>query len=90
VEVIATDEFEARLPERRGARVTVRMRDGSKRSAEVEQPIGDAAYHPLGWDEIRAKLSDLIGADRMIRLEGAVRALPAQPVDVLLEELERS
>ena len=90
VEVKATDEFEARLPERRGARVTVRMRDGSKRSAEVEQPIGDAAYQPLGWDEIRAKLSDLIGADRMIRLEGAVRAMPAQPVDVLLEELERS
>lgn len=90
VEVKATDEFETRLPERRGARVTVQMYDGSKRSAEVEQPIGDSAHHPLGWDEIRTKLSDLIGTDRTMRLETAVRALPSQPADTLLEEVMRS
>jgi 2-methylcitrate dehydratase PrpD len=90
VEVKATDEFENRLPERRGARVTVQMHDGSKRSAEVEQPVGDSAHHPLGWDEIRTKLSDLVGTDRTTRLETTVQALPTQPVDTLLEELLRS
>ena len=90
VEVKATDEFETRLPERRGARVTVQMYDGSRRSAEVEQPVGDSAHQPLGWDEISTKLSELVGTDRAIHLETAVRALPSQSTDNLLEELMRS
>lgn len=90
VRVEVTDEYEARLPDRRGARVTVRLRGGSDRSAAVEQPIGDSAHQPLGWDAIRNKLRDLIGADRTIRLEKSVSALPREPVDELIEELTRS
>ena len=90
VEVKATDEFEERLPERRGARVTVRMKDGSERTAEVVQPVGDSGFQPLGWDEIHAKLTSLLGPDRTARLEATVRALPIESVDVLLEELTRS
>jgi 2-methylcitrate dehydratase PrpD len=90
IDVRATEEFESRLPEKRGARVTVRMRDGSERSAEVEQPVGDAAHEPLGWDGIRSKLGGLIGVDRTERLETLLRSLPDEPVDILIEELTRS
>ena len=89
VDVKATDEFEQRLPEQRGSRVTVRMTDGSRVSAEVAQPVGDSAHQPLGWNEIRDKLGDLIGTERTTRLETTVRALPTEPVDVLFEELTR-
>ena len=90
IDVRATEEFESRLPDKRGARVTVRMRDGSERSAEVEQPVGDAAHQLLGWDGIRSKLGGLIGVDRTERLETLLRSLPDEPVDILIEELTRS
>jgi 2-methylcitrate dehydratase PrpD len=76
VTVRATEAFETRLPERRGARVTAHLADGTTRSAEVENPIGDATFHPLGWPQIRSKLQALIGASASGRLEEIVRALP--------------
>lgn len=90
VAVTATDEFERRLPERRGARVSVQMSDGSRRSAEVEQPVGDASNHPLGWDEVRTKLTDLIGIDRVAELEGTLRSLESESVGPLLLAVTRS
>ncbi|MEE8331272.1 MAG: MmgE/PrpD family protein [Acidimicrobiia bacterium] len=90
VAVVATDEFERRLPERRGARVSVRMRDGSRRSAEVEQPVGDSSNQPFGWDEVRAKLTGLIGTERVAELEGTLRDLEGQPVGPLLLAVTRS
>jgi len=90
VDVVASDEFEARLPDQRGARVTVRMKDGSTRTANVDQPVGDAAHRPLGWGDVRNKVADLIGHDRAKRLQRVVAALPDQPVDRLIEELRKS
>lgn len=87
VTVVATDEFNNRLPERRGARVTVVSRDGTEISAEVEQPIGDAAHQPMGWGEIRAKSASLIGSDRSEVLEQAVRDLEYGSVDELIDAL---
>ncbi len=90
VAVVATDEFECGLPERRGARVTVQMRDGSRRAAEVDQPVGDAS-DPFGWDEIRAKVTGLIGNERAVVLEKAVCELEGgRPVGPLLEAVARS
>ena len=58
--VRASDEFAARLPDERGARVTLTLTDGRRLSAEVPNPVGDAAYHPFGLPEVRAKLSGLL------------------------------
>jgi 2-methylcitrate dehydratase PrpD len=88
--MVASEEFESRLPDRRGARVSVVTSQESTRSFEVEQPIGDSGYRPLGWDEIRDKVGELIGAERAQRLERAIRSLPDEPVESLLAELERS
>lgn len=89
VEVVATDQFESRLPEKRGARVTLRLVDGSQPTVEVEQPVGDATHHPFGWDEVREKLTGLVGADRTRRLEETVRGLPTGSVAGLMEEVTR-
>lgn len=93
VSVRATEEFERRLPERRGARVTVHLADGTARTAEVENPIGAEAHRPLGWREIRSKLAALIGASASEDLEAIVRALPEapqarEPLSVLVEEVD--
>jgi len=88
VSVVATEEFDVRLPDRRGARVTVALSDGTERSAEVEQPIGDAAHQPFGWTELRAKMVGLIGTDRAMLLEQAVRDLEAGSFDEFSDALE--
>jgi 2-methylcitrate dehydratase PrpD len=85
VRVYASDEFNDRLPERRGARVTVVLRNGTEKSAEVDQPVGDSAHHPMGWDEIRRKSASLIGSDRSLALERAVRELEHGSVDDLTD-----
>ncbi|MGI9659228.1 MAG: MmgE/PrpD family protein [Gaiellaceae bacterium] len=75
VSVQATDEFERRLPDNRGARVTVTTDEGS-RSAEIRNPIGDADNQPLGWDDVRVKVSGLVGETASAELEALVRAMP--------------
>ncbi len=87
VKIIATDEFNDRLPDLRGARVTVMLRDGTVVSADVEQPIGDAAHQPMGWGEIRKKSASLVGSDRSEMLEQAVRDLEHGSVDDLIDAL---
>ena len=89
VTVVATDEFEDRLPDRRGARVSVRMKDGSMRSAEVEQPIGDAAHGSFGWAEVRQKVDGLIGHDRAVELEDSIRRLEEEGVGPLFQAVAR-
>jgi 2-methylcitrate dehydratase PrpD len=86
--VVASEEFDARLPDRRGARVSVAMRDGSRRDAMVEQPVGDAAGTTFGWNEIRSKIEALLGSDRAQRLEDVVIDLPGGTLDPLFEELQ--
>lgn len=58
--VVATEEFDRRLPEERGARVTLTLQDGSTLVSEVPNPVGDVAYKPFGLAEIREKLEPLL------------------------------
>ncbi|MCL1595254.1 MAG: MmgE/PrpD family protein [Actinomycetia bacterium] len=87
VTVVATDEFDRRLPERRGARVNIIFKNGVEMSASVEQPVGDSANEPLGWTELRRKIAGLIGASRGVELEQAVRALDVGPAADLVDTL---
>jgi 2-methylcitrate dehydratase PrpD len=73
--VVATDEFDRRLPEERAARVTLKLRDGAVLVAEVPNPVGDVAHHPFGLREIRDKLDSLLEQDAGEKLEALVRNL---------------
>lgn len=88
-EVAATEEFAARLPDQRGARVRVTLRDGSELVGEVPNPIGDAAYFPFGRAEVRQKLTPLLPPGWTIdAFEARVRALVSAPdVHEVIEEL---
>ena len=88
--VVATEEFDGRLPEERGARVTVTREDGSTLSSEVPNPVGDVAYKPFGMDDIHEKLAPLLEPAGMGpgELEGLVReAIGAENVNDALRQL---
>lgn len=86
VHVRATEEFDGRLPEERGARVRIVMDSGDELSAEVPNPVGDIAYHPFRLGEIKTKL-DSLGLDGA-SLAGLVEDLPTvKDVNHVLEEL---
>jgi hypothetical protein len=64
------------------------MVDGSERSREVPNPVGDADYHPLGRDGVLAKLRALLGAADAERIEQVLgRLAGATSVRTLLAEL---
>lgn len=88
-EVAATEEFATRLPDQRGARVRVTLRDGSELVGEVPNPVGDAAYFPFGRAEVRQKLAPLLPPGWTIdAFEVRVRALVSAPdVHEVIEEL---
>jgi len=72
-------ELDERLPAERAARVHVRLRDGRQLSAEVPNPVGDAAYHPFGRPEIQAKLAQLLPAglsDRVVAVADELWTAP--------------
>ncbi len=87
--VEVTEEFARRLPDERGARVTLTLADGSRLSAEVPNPVGDVAYHPFGLPEVRAKLAPLLPPGvQVAAFEQQVRALVAAAnVNSVLEEM---
>ncbi|MGB3634979.1 MAG: MmgE/PrpD family protein [Rubrobacteraceae bacterium] len=86
--IVDTDEFNRRLPEERGARVTLALNDGSELAAEVPNPVGDTAYHPFGIEDIRKKLGTLLAPESFDpeRLEElAWELLEAEEVSPVLE-----
>lgn len=84
-----TDAFDARLPDRRGARLSVRLQDGSEHRAEVANPIGDVDHHPFGPAEVRTKLADLLPAGDLDTLTAAVAGLAhSDDVAPLIERLQ--
>lgn len=86
--VVHDPELHARLPKERAARVTVRLRDGSERSVEVPNPIGDADHHPFGRAELLHKLDGLLRPGEAQRIADIVDALPvATDVRPLLDQL---
>ncbi len=87
-DVAGTQEFDGRLPEERGARVTLALDDGSILTARVPNPVGDVAHRPFGLAEIRAKLEKLLGSagPDVPTLEKAARdLLEAENVNRALE-----
>ncbi|MGY1721482.1 MmgE/PrpD family protein [Blastococcus sp. SYSU DS0533] len=60
VRVLRADDLDARLPDERAARVTVRGA-GRELSIEVPNPVGDAAHHPFAEEDVLAKLAALLG-----------------------------
>jgi 2-methylcitrate dehydratase PrpD len=86
--VVHRADFDDRAPAERPARVTLRLVDGSERSREVPNPVGDADYHPLGRDGVRAKLHALLGASDADHIEQVLGRLhSASSVRTLLAEL---
>ncbi|HSI94148.1 MAG TPA: hypothetical protein VK925_11650, partial [Jiangellaceae bacterium] len=86
--VVHRPEFDDRAPAERPARVTLRLVDGSERSHEVPNPVGDADYQRLGRDGVRAKLRALLGAADADRIEQVLGGLAAAPsLRPLLAEL---
>lgn len=86
--VVGTDEFDQRLPEERGACVTLALKGGSKLIAEVPNPVGDTAFHPFGIEDIRTKLASLLTPESIDHeeLEELVRRLlAAEEVAPVLE-----
>ena len=88
ITVVHRADFDDRAPAERPARVTLRLVDGSERSREVPNPVGDADYHPLGRDGVRAKLRALVGAADADHIEQVLgRLAGATSVRTLLAEL---
>jgi 2-methylcitrate dehydratase PrpD len=86
--VVHRPDFDDRAPAERPARVTLRLADGSERSLEVPNPVGDADHHPLGRDGVRVKLSALLGEADARRTEDVLAGLGgASSVRSLLAEL---
>jgi len=86
--VVHRADFDDRAPAERPARITLRLVDGSERSHEVPNPVGDADYQPLGRDGVLAKLRALLGAADAERIEQVLGRLAGAPsVRPLLAEL---
>lgn len=88
VAVEHTADLDTRLPAERVSRVTVWLRDGSTRTVEQPNPVGDADHEPFGPAEVHAKLERLLGAADAQRVVDAVAQLPAaQDVRPVLDAL---
>ncbi|WBB75886.1 MmgE/PrpD family protein [Micromonospora sp. WMMD1128] len=66
-------DLDARLPDERAARVTVRRVGAPPRVIEVPNPVGDAAHHPMAEGDVLALLGRLLDADTV----GIVREVAA-------------
>jgi 2-methylcitrate dehydratase PrpD len=82
VRLVVDDEFEARVPAARSARVTVRLTDGRTRTEEVEHARG-GPERPFSVEELRTKFDELVdpvlGHARGAALWSAARGLPETP-----------
>jgi len=79
VTVALDADIDARRPAQRGARVTVRLRDGSVLTAEVPNAVGDSDYYPFDRARIEEKAAALIGSERAAAVAGLVDSLPHTP-----------
>lgn len=78
VRVRGCAEFDARLPDQRGARVTVTLADGRTETEAVPNPVGDAAYQPLDETDVAELLTELLEPDHAVvaRIRAAAAELP--------------
>lgn len=76
VEVFASDELDALLPQRRAAEVTVVLTNGDEITAVTPNPVGDVDHFPMDHDAVLAKVTRLIGVDDARALADLVDRLP--------------
>lgn len=77
VEIAVGAQFDARLPDARGAAVELILTDGRVLRHEVTNPIGDAAHQPLDLEQTMNLLRDLLGDDDALqRVADAAAQLP--------------
>ncbi|WP_433461570.1 MmgE/PrpD family protein [Spirillospora sp. CA-128828] len=78
VRLTEAGDLTARLPDERAARVTVELDDGTARTREVPNPVGDADHHPLDERHVLAMLKGwLPGREDLIERAAALsRELP--------------
>jgi 2-methylcitrate dehydratase PrpD len=88
VRVLTAPDLDARLPDERAARVTVRA-GGNELSLEVPNPVGDAAHHPLDEPAVLALLSGWLADDDVVTAvhDVASRLPEADDVGPLLRRL---
>ncbi|GIF63639.1 2-methylcitrate dehydratase [Asanoa ishikariensis] len=72
-------DLDARLPDERAARVTVRMAGAEPRVVEVPNPIGDAAHHPMAEDDVLALLGRLLDPGTVATVHDVATGLPDSP-----------
>lgn len=79
VRLAEAGDLTARLPDERAARVTVELDDGTARTREVPNPVGDADHRPFGERDVRALLRGWLPgrADLIERAAALSRDLPA-------------
>ncbi|WP_433616559.1 MmgE/PrpD family protein [Dactylosporangium sp. CA-139114] len=73
------DDLDARLPDERAARVTVRTAGAAPRVVEVPNPIGDAAHHPMAEGDVLALLGRLLDAGTVRTVHEVASGLAASP-----------
>lgn len=85
--VLHDPSLDTRLPDERVARVTCHLTDGTSRSIEVPNPIGDAGHHPLSRDDLLDKLDGLLHAGEAREIAAVIDALPhvADAADALAQ-----
>lgn len=77
VEVVSGTEFDARLPDARGAAVELTLTDGRVLRHEVANPVGDAAHEPFDHERTLVLLRDLLGDEAALqRAVDCAAALP--------------
>jgi 2-methylcitrate dehydratase PrpD len=78
VRLAEAGDLTARLPDERAARVTVELDDGTVRTREVPNPVGDADHRPLDEGDVLAMLRRwLPGREELIDRAAALsRELP--------------
>lgn len=77
VAVRVAPDLDARLPDERAARVTVRAAGAPPRVIEVPNPVGDAAHHPMAEGDVLALLERLLDADAVRAVHEVTTGLAA-------------
>ena len=78
-EVLHDPNLDERLPDERSARLTAHLRDGSKQTIEVPNPVGDTSYQPLDRAALHDKLDHLLRPGESAAIARWVEELASAP-----------
>jgi 2-methylcitrate dehydratase PrpD len=87
VRIFEDPELTRKLPGNRTARVVVRLADGSTRTAEAENPIGDTDFQPFDRDQLAAVFSGLLEQAELRTIGAVVDGLTTTRARALLAPL---